>query len=142
MDTFWKRVNRTDGCWLWTGGKNSQGYGQVKINGRITPAHHIAVRLQGLEIDGILLHSCDTPACVNPRHLSLGTNADNSSDMVAKGRSLRGERNHKAKLSATDVRSIRAWHSQGNVTKKTIAKEYGVSDTLISFIISRKIWRD
>ena len=131
---------RTGGCWFWIGGKNRQGYGQVKINGRMTPAHHIAARLQGFEVDGILMHSCDTPSCVNPFHLSLGTPADNSQDMVNKGRSLKGERNHKAKLSEDDVRAIRALFESGNVTKKVIADEYGVSDTLISFVVSRKIW--
>ena len=107
----------------------------------MTPAHHISARLQGFEIDGILLHSCDNPSCVNPTHLSLGTPAENSRDMVRKGRSLFGERNHKSKLTENDVKSIRAIFEQGKVTKKAIADEYNVSDTLISLIISGKIWK-
>ena len=87
------------------------------------------------------MHSCDNPSCVNPLHLSLGTPAENSQDMVSKGRSLVGSKNHKAKLSEADVRSIRAWFERGDVTKRAIADEYGVSDTLISFIVSHKIWK-
>lgn len=80
------------GCWLWAASTNSSGYGTIAISKRKTEmAHRLSFRLFVGEIpqDKIVLHKCDTPSCVNPDHLFLGTRADNSLDMNAKGRSRR-----------------------------------------------------
>lgn len=73
---FWEKVNKTkDGCWLWTGAKSIQGYGQTGriIEGRPTkiPAHRQAFQyLRGPIPDGLVLdHLCMTKLCVNPDHL-------------------------------------------------------------------------
>lgn len=94
---FWAKVDTTttpDGCWLWTGAKNSLGYGNitVKLNGRhrTAKAHRVAFFLEfGRWPDPCGLHGCDTPACVRvgPGHVFEGTVADNTADMIAKGRS-------------------------------------------------------
>lgn len=67
---FWQKVNKTDGCWLWTGGLNRKGYGNFK-HGTLSAAHRYSYRLLVGEIpDGLQLdHLCRTPSCVNPAHL-------------------------------------------------------------------------
>lgn len=69
---FERKVQRSgDGCWIWTGAKNSRGYGQLKIDGRSRYAHRLAYEhWQGLIPEGFELdHLCRTRACVNPAHL-------------------------------------------------------------------------
>ena len=85
---FWARVNRTDDCWLWTGWKDWGGYGILTVKDKNIKAHRFSWELffgpipLGLKV----LHKCDVRLCVNPDHLFLGTNLDNSRDMVNKGR--------------------------------------------------------
>ena len=76
------------GCWLWQGARSSKGYGSVRYSGRAIGAHRLSWLLhKGPIPDGLhVLHSCDTPACLNPEHLFLGSNQDNVTDKIAKGR--------------------------------------------------------
>lgn len=87
---FWRQVQIAgdDDCWLWQGGTNNKGYGSARIRGQPELAHRVAYRLVNGPIGegNVLLHACDTPLCVNPSHLSEGTNVDNMQDMVQKGR--------------------------------------------------------
>lgn len=78
----------TSGCLEWTGYTNVRGYGRIAFNGRTVGAHRLAWELVNGPIpDGMnVLHHCDNPPCCNVGHLFLGTHADNSADMVAKGR--------------------------------------------------------
>lgn len=79
-DRFYKKVDKTDGCWLWIGSKDPKGYGTFRHEGRTTGAHRVAWAWErgsipvGMELD----HLCHTPACVNPTHLRLATHFENS----------------------------------------------------------------
>lgn len=88
-------------------------------------------------------HTCDNAGCVNPRHLFLGTQADNIADMHAKGRhnggSLPGEANPWATLTAAQVRTIRAEYAKGRVYTD-IAAEFGINHRTVGKIITRKSW--
>nr|WP_087475466.1 HNH endonuclease signature motif containing protein [Nitrospira cf. moscoviensis SBR1015] len=76
------------GCWLWTGGSSTRGYGQFRMLGRGWRAHRAAWTIyRGPIPDGLhVLHKCDVTSCVNPDHLFLGTPLDNARDKESKGR--------------------------------------------------------
>lgn len=87
----------------------------------------------------MVMHSCDNPRCINPEHLSLGTNADNLADMARKGRAARGSRHGVAKLTEKEVLGIRELFREGR-SKLSLAREFGVSHHAIRDIISGKTW--
>jgi hypothetical protein len=138
---------KANGCWMWLGtDRGSNRYGSITVDGRHVPAHRYAWQLfRGAIPDGLLVcHHCDTPKCVNPDHLFLGTHQDNVDDCKRKGRlrggtktPLRGEANVRSKLTSEAVRAIRA----DQRTLLGIAHDYGVSGTLIWRIKRNLIWR-
>lgn len=87
---FWKRVALTADptrCWIWQGSKFRWGYGVFSWKDKNQVAHRVAWELMhGQEPKLFLLHSCDTPACVNPSHLREGTHNDNMQDAISRGR--------------------------------------------------------
>lgn len=88
---FHRRVepDLNSGCWLWSGAQTSDGYGYLRPFGgtRNVRAHRWSLVLAGRDPGpAVVLHACDTPLCVNPAHLRVGTHADNVADMHAKGR--------------------------------------------------------
>jgi DNA invertase Pin-like site-specific DNA recombinase len=89
----------------------------------------------------LVLHRCDNPSCVNPRHLFLGTHADNMLDMVNKGRAARitGEKNGNSKLTAESVQRIRERLTDGNSLNR-VAREFDVSKRTVLDIKSRRTW--
>jgi hypothetical protein len=88
--SFWNNVaiSHFDDCWLWKAATNRKGYGLISLNGKLRRAHRIAYELTyGPAPKGLLvLHHCDNPSCCNPTHLFVGTAANNTEDMIAKGR--------------------------------------------------------
>lgn len=86
---LWGRVAVVGECWEFTGCHNSDGYGQLRVNGRTVKAHRLAYLL-AFEDPGAshVCHRCDNPPCCNPAHLFLGTHADNNADRHAKGRTV------------------------------------------------------
>lgn len=132
------------GCWLWVGPCDKNGYGKAAEKGsvhnrpRTVRAHRRSYEVNRGAIPERLhvLHRCDTPACVNPDHLFLGTNMDNVRDMVSKGRQPRGEGGGRAKLTEADAKAI-FWDTR---SQENIASEYGINQTTVSRIKLRQLW--
>ena len=82
------------GCWIWMGYLNKWGYGRLRRNGNKILAHRAAYEeYKQLIPNGLLAcHTCDTPSCVNPDHIFIGTHADNMRDAANKGRKRRNTR--------------------------------------------------
>ena len=145
VSRFWSHVDRSNECWEWTGHHNRYGYGRISIGSRLdgtsreVMAHRYSWELHyGPINDALVLHRCDNRKCVRPDHLFLGTNADNTNDMVAKGRVAKGEQLPQAKLTEADVRRIREMAT--TMTHQAIADLYGVRQPAISRIVHRKRW--
>jgi DNA-binding XRE family transcriptional regulator len=89
-------------------------------------------------------HKCDTPSCVNPNHLFVGTHADNMADKVKKKRSrsgvFAGEMNPRAKLTTLDVQLIRNQYAGGGITQREIGEKFDVSSNTVSQICTGKRW--
>jgi hypothetical protein len=88
-------LDAATGCLSWTGYRNSKGYGTINVGGTPRYAHRVAWELANGPLPGgkCVLHRCDNPSCCNPRHLFLGSRADNNADMREKGRARQGIRN-------------------------------------------------
>jgi hypothetical protein len=146
---FWSKVavsNNPDECWEWQKGKSHDGYGYISIGGRKgkrTYAHRIAWEFKNGTIPSglFVLHSCDNPACCNPKHLFLGTRQDNSKDKVNKGRQAKGENNGAHKLNEGDVLYIRERYSRGDIRITDLANELGLGRTHVRDIVHRKTWK-
>lgn len=147
-ERFWSKVDRRgpDECWPWTAALNEHGYGVMRPdiqrrNGPTLKAHRASLQLAGVEIDGLVVrHFCDNPPCVNPAHLSVGTKADNSADMVGRDRHPRGSRSATSKLTDSQVIEIRARCAAGEL-HRILAADYGVSRVTITNIVGRRTWR-
>jgi hypothetical protein len=134
-------------CWPYLGLRNRKGYGQFCVTiapkqDEMLPATHIALEIAGQPRPAGLwaLHHCDNPPCCNPTHLYWGTVKQNVTDMFARGRVSRkgrtGERNNAAKLTTEQVLYVRS----SPLGATAIARELGVSHSLIHNIRARKIW--
>ena len=144
-DWFWSRVEKGPGCWLWTGGKNPDGYGQAKRAGKSFLAHRAAYLLSNRYLCNVdcILHKCDNPACCNPDHLVAGSHADNMADMRSKGRRLgiaARDQNGRAKLNGELVACIRERRANG-VCLKELASAYGVGMSTISRVCRGENWK-
>jgi hypothetical protein len=166
LERFSRKIDKSTGCWLWTGAINPKGYAKMRFEGRAVDAHRVSWNLhRGSIPDGLfVLHRCDVRHCVNPEHLFLGTHQDNMDDMQAKGRhrcnpttgerhwsrlrpkdfheSRAGERNGRAKLSAADVIRIRESFRAGDTTVAELAREFGIGWSQTKRIIDGEVWKD
>ena len=135
-------VDSETGCWIWQKGKDKDGYGQFSFKNRNYKAHRVAYRLYiGPIPKGMLvLHTCDTPPCVNPSHLFLGTNDDNMADMVQKDRQIKGENKENSKLIDDQVREIKK-RLLGTETISDIARDYPVDRKVVSRIKAGVAWK-
>lgn len=145
IELFWNMVENKDpdDCWLWLGKKTRDGYGSLRRNGRVYSAHRVSYEIStGNSPDGFcVMHTCDNPACVNPRHLMLGTHKENMQDMVRKGRQGVQPKNKKPPIPASDVLSIRRNYLMGQ-SKNSLAREFGITTNSVRDIIKRVIRKD
>lgn len=135
----------TDDCVLWPRSTDSSGYPTVWMAGRCYGGHRLVVQWatsSTLVRDDEVMHSCDTPACVNPRHLSVRTHALNIRDMNNKGRAvnLRGSAHGRAKFTESEVRLIKQRHRDGEEVKD-IARSIGSPYQRVWMICTGKNWR-
>lgn len=158
-ERFWSKVDKSlhpKGCWLWTAGCFTNGYGCFKYKGRSIKAHRYAYEIQNGPIpDGLkVLHECDNPPCIRGSHLFAGTDADNTDDRDTKGRGVagrkygalypghsQGERNGNAKLDWDKVRMIRTALEAGS-SNKELAAEYQVTTAAINQIKNKTKWKE
>lgn len=140
-ERFWKKVDKRGpgGCWNWEASQVGKGYGGFFFREKGQRAHRVSWILAFGEIpDGLkVLHHCDNRLCVNPRHLFLGTDADNARDRTEKGRTPHGENHYRSILTADAVREIR----QSRATKANLATRYGVSADAIARVQRRFNWK-
>lgn len=132
-------------CWIWTGCKDENGYGTIRYKGKNLRAHRVSMEIHSGQVppDYYTCHHCDNPSCVNPDHLFPGTPADNAQDRDRKNRrvDISGEQSPRAKLSEKQVITIRERYVFENITRKQLAKEFGVSVGCISGIVSGEKWK-
>jgi len=159
-ENFWSRIARgsnTD-CWNWQGAKTSAGYGNLTWHGQSVQAHRMAyylanggIALQtGFRHEGkarrykrFVLHKCDNRLCCNPAHLFLGSMRTNMLDAYRKKRKVQPKSGHvNAKLTPAQVLEIRRVYDAGGVRQVDLAKQYGVSQRVISLVVRRETYGD
>jgi len=133
------------GCWIWTAcTRGSHGYGGIKVDGKMEMAHRVSYEANyGPIEDGLVVcHACDNPLCINPAHLSIGTQKENMDDMMQKGRRARllGEDHGRAVLNEEQVLYIRERYAKGGISQQRLANELHVDRRTVNMVIKRKTW--
>lgn len=133
------------GCWLWTAHVNSMGYGMIGLPQQRAKvlAHRYSFELvNGPIAAGMLIcHRCDTPRCVNPAHLFLGTHQDNMDDCARKGRKSGGrqpgEQHPRSRLTDEAVRIIKS----SSDTHAALARRFDVTASAVQAVRQGKTWK-
>lgn len=148
IESMLNRSERVGECLMWRGGLNAGGYGYVWHKGKNRGAHRVSYELnvgnipEGMEI----LHSCDTPGCIEPSHLSPGTHRENIQEMVARSRrdNASGSRHGMSKLTEQQVREIRSRYKPRCRVNSScaLAREFGVSQATVWSALKGDTWKD
>ena len=146
-ERFWSLVSRSGGddCWHWNAYTHPGGYGMMQRSGRgtVDRAHRVSCEIHFGPIPAgfHVLHRCDVRNCVNPKHLFIGTNADNVADKVKKGRTarVRGTRNGLARLSDAQVIGHRCLMDNGSAIK-ALSRQLSIPRSTLRHIMYRRTW--
>ena len=135
---FIKKIDFGSDCWLWKGCVNRQTYGLIKVKHMGSQlSHRISYLLfvGAIPLGQDVLHKCDTPRCVRPDHLFLGTARDNSRDMILKDRSV-------GKFTVKQIRALRSRFLKKTTREELtrLSREYGVNRVTMWRIYSKKTW--
>ena len=131
-------------CILWVGLQNNKGYGKAWYpkTGKLILLH----RLIWAAVNGAIpdkkniLHSCDTPGCINPEHLSAGTQSENIKDAFRRGRmDMSGDKHPQKIVTGEQVIEMRKLYAEG-VMQKDLAKRFGLKCNSVSYIVNRRNW--
>ncbi len=148
---FWSKILTGDinECWECVAmSLTKKNYGEFSINSKRIRAHRFSYQLfhnRLIKDNMVIMHICDNPLCVNPNHLSEGTQQENITDMCNKGRAngggVKGEKQGLSKLTEKQVLEIRAKYQNGGKSYSKLAKEYCVHKSSIREIIKRITWK-
>lgn len=145
VERFWAKTQLSEsGCIEWTACLNGRGYGQFrpsKQRKNITAHRYSWILANGPIPEGLCVcHTCDNRICVNPEHLFLGTPAENSADMVEKGRGRGAKRsgtlNPRCKLTEIQVEAVR----KSSASLRSIAQTFGISKSQVHRIRNGESW--
>lgn len=153
------KVAVTNDCWIWNGCRNNKGYGGFYLNGKRTLAHWFLLDEKPDPKNGkIACHSCDNPACVNPDHIFIGSYSDNMKDMIQKGRHRPEVRRKRCEEMRNRRRSFAGSSNPFSIFteeqaliikscpgvrgyRRKLAKAFGVSETSIKEVRSKRAWK-
>jgi len=155
-ERFWSKIDKNGPvpehmphlgpCWIWTAFKTPAGYGKIATTRPFYPifAHHASWIIHfGPIPHGLwVLHKCDTPPCLRPDHLFLGTCKDNCNDRDSKGRGRipRGEEHGSHKLTTVEVVKIRDLYAAGGISQRALGEMFRVSERAVHWIVHRRHW--
>lgn len=156
-ERFWSKVDKTGNCWLWTANSDRRGYGKFSLQCHTYRSHRVAYQIAVGPVpdEMLILHKCDTPACVNPDHLYVGTHQMNMKDRQNKGRAAYGKRNGmsthpetilrreaspRAKITMAIADSIRKDHAEGFKSHQKLGAKYGIKKSQVHNILTGKQW--
>lgn len=136
-ERFWDKVDvgNEDECWEWQAAQDGDGYGNFKLYGSVKRAHRVVLALDEGDLSlldefELVRHSCDNPACCNPRHLHEGTQKSNMIDMSERGRAA-GQI-----LDADDARLIKERYREEDVSYSELADDFGVQKGSVAAIMN------
>lgn len=150
LDRFLSKIAYTaniNNCWDWMGGISRGGYGNFGVRINNATKNIICTRLSYFIHNNkdpygfAVLHKCDNRKCVNPNHLYLGSNKDNSEDMVQKNRQASGVNNGSSKLSEQQVIEIRKEYVFRTVSFQKLANKFNLAKATVKSIIKRETWK-
>lgn len=130
-------------CWNWTGRTYPSGYGVTYLNFKNKGVHRLSAHIFSnfdLNSKKSILHKCNNRKCFNPRHLYIGTQADNCRDRDLAGRQYCGERHHYAKLTKIKILKAKRLFEIG-IVQQEIAKKLGISYPTINKVLRGKTWK-
>lgn len=148
LERLMKKVKKYSGpngdCWEFFGAKRN-GYGTISFDGKGIKAHRFSWQLHNNKKipEGLcILHSCDNRCCVNPKHLSLGTQKENIHQMFERGRAntQKGEGAGRSKLKVADVLFIYKEAHRNKIKKQELAIQFNVTTRTIYDIKIGKSW--